>query len=245
MTEDRSTDRPVGSELTIPTGRMLYYPCSGRDFSQPIRTFANDVDTFWFADTSYLHRFPSGVERGRLQLPPIFEVVGHSKQNLQLPNENEAPAIQIQWQHRRSERLIDAWFLSMDAVSVFRELQSARKPISVFWHRRDGTGEGGSNLWWLHPNPGMHGAPGFLDDVLASMANHGQIVSDGSNAMTTFQLEKKNQCDSEPPQDAVHEFEYKQWRLKIVRDIHDQGSPTLVWEVGRGDREPLMNTDGR
>jgi hypothetical protein len=93
---------------------MLYYPCSGQDFSQPIRTFANDVDTFWFADTSYLHRFPSGVERGRLQLPPIFEVVGHSKQNLQLPNENEAPAIQIQWQHRRSERLIDAWFLSMD-----------------------------------------------------------------------------------------------------------------------------------
>ena len=143
MTEDRSTERPVGSELMIPTGRMLYYPCSGRDFSQPIRTFANDVDTFWFADTSYLHRFPSGVERGRLQLPPIFEVVGHSKQNLRLPNGNEAPTIQIQWQHRRSERRVDAWFLAMDAVSVFRELQSARKPISVFWHRRDGTVEGG------------------------------------------------------------------------------------------------------
>ncbi len=117
MSEDRSTERPVGSELTrsrIPTGRMLYYPCSGQDFIQPIRTFANDVDTFWFADTIYLHRFPSSVERGRLQLLPAFEVVGHSKQNLRLPNENEAPAIQIQLKHRRSERPIDAWFLAME-----------------------------------------------------------------------------------------------------------------------------------
>jgi hypothetical protein len=31
MSEDRSAERPVGSELMIPTGKMLYYLCSGRD----------------------------------------------------------------------------------------------------------------------------------------------------------------------------------------------------------------------
>ena len=61
--------------------------------------------------------------------------------------------------------------------------------ISCFAHINDGTGEGGSNLWFLAKNKDPH-KPGFLEELSVRLTDYAIIVTDG--ALTEKNFEKFN-----------------------------------------------------
>jgi hypothetical protein len=107
-------------------------------------------------------------------------------------------------------------------------LEKADKKLAVFFYRRDGVSEGGSNLCWLHPTPALDGAPAFLERVLGIIEPGGKIVSDGSNALEEFVVKQPNGSTGN---NKLVDFDYKQWRLHSDGPIDPQCDRTMIWSV--------------
>jgi hypothetical protein len=226
--EPDSSREHVTFQEILTKGRMLYYPGAGPDCEFAIREFHREIDSFWFADLIYPSHSRSHGQRSR-SLPRFvgFEIVETKAQIVELGNSQHCPIQRIQLVHRASGRQIEAVFLTADAVSIFEALEQNRKPIDVFVHRADGVAEGGSNLWWLHPHPGLSEAPGFLDRVLAIMEAEGRIVSDGCLAKKEFQTEFDGLAA--PPK----AFAYNAWQLEPIRETTRHRFPTWIWTIQR------------
>jgi|GEM_PF-5170175 len=156
-----------------------------------------------------------------------FEAGNVNRMIVRSDNGHSFACQQIELVHQASKRRIEVLYLAVDAVKVFEALEQAKKRIRVFVHRADSTGEGGSNLWWLHPHPTPEDAPGFLDRVLAIMKADGRIVSDGCLAKKEFQTEIDGLA---PPPKA---FAYHYWQLEPIRETSRRKFPTWIWKIHR------------
>jgi hypothetical protein len=157
-----------------------------------------------------------------------FEAGNVNRMIVRSDNGHSFACQRIELVHQASKRRIEVLYLAIDAVKVFEAIEHAKKRIRVFVHRADSTGEGGSNLWWLHPHPGLDDAPGFLDRVLAIVEEDGLIVSDGSNAAKGFCT--VNYGSSEPNADPTP-FTAERWQLTPIRTVAPRTNPTWIWQV--------------
>jgi hypothetical protein len=235
MTRDaQDADRPSGStpkyslEELIPSGRLLYYPCSGSDTRFPLEQFAGNIDSFWFADLRYEKDFRRPITEFDVPCPSGYRVETRTKLKVHSGIRDPFIAIRCQLRNPQSGRRLDVLYLATDAVGVFQGFEKSNKKISVFCHRHDGTGEGGSNLGWLHPNPAPEGAPAFLERVLALVEEHGSIVTDGSNALPEFaRVQQKEPSNSA----STREIAISQFRLRYRGQIDPDCTKTTEWEV--------------
>lgn len=212
----------------ISSGRLLYYPCSGKDTRFPLERFAESIDSFWFVDLRYEKDLRRPISEFDVPCPSGYEVEARTKMKVYPEIRDPFVALRCQLKHSQSGRRLEVLYLSTDAVGVFQCLEKFQKRISVFCHRRDGISEGGSNLWWLHPDPAPEGAPAFLERVLALVENNGTIVTDGSNALPEFLgAHLKDPSNSGSPR----EFNYSQFRLIYGGEIDLQSTQTDRWNV--------------
>jgi hypothetical protein len=98
-----------------------------------------------------------------------------------------------------------------------------RQRLSIFFHRGDSDGEGGSGFYWLGRKR--------LRDVLSCLEPDGVLVSDGSNALRSFRCGRSAlQIDQDhiPPP-----IEVASRRFACVGYLGDRNGPTLVWKQVR------------
>jgi hypothetical protein len=222
------TDSIFSLAELIPTNRLLYYPCSGLDTRFPLERFADSIDSFWFADMRYVKDLRKPIEDFVIHCPSGYTLEARTKLIVHPASRDPYIALRCQLRHRESRRQIEVLYLANDAVGVFQALEKADKKLAVFFYRRDGVSEGGSNLWWLHPTPALDGVPAFLERVLGIIEPGGKIVSDGSNALEEF-VEK--QPNGSSGNNKLVGFDCKQWRLHPDGPIDPQCDRTMIWSV--------------
>ena len=118
----------------IPFG-PLFYPCSGRDFDEPINLFSGSVSEFHFADPinpvrrrALKSRQPHKTSEPR-NIPHLGNVITQSSQSFRLRRLNEN-------------------VISHDKDGVLTLIDDI-PAISVFYYRGDSGGEGGSGQCWM------------------------------------------------------------------------------------------------
>ncbi len=212
----------------ISSGRLLYYPCSGKDTRFPLERFAESIDSFWFVDLRYEKDLRRPISEFDVPCHSGYEVESRTKMKVYPEIRDPFVALRCQLKHSQSGRRLEVLYLSTDAVGVFQCLEKFQKRISVFCHRRDGISEGGSNLWWLHPDPAPEGAPAFLERVLAQVEDRGTIVSDGSNALPEFGTSQNNgPTNFSGPKEIV----FNRFRLRSEGPFDQQCTRTISWVV--------------
>jgi hypothetical protein len=199
--------------------RSLFYPSAGQDTRVPVATFWPWIRDFWFVDIncdltrpfrksdreSDQHEILSGTT---LRTGEPFEVsVRHERYRWSRPHGD----ITI---HRCRGRGYD----------VFRTVFSSAHPISVFFHRGDSPGNGGSNFYWLGKKR--------LPDVLHRLEPDGLVVSDGSNAMRPFRWGSESDVEVTPDRRPAP-FRAAGRRFICVGCLDRRYGPTIVWKATR------------
>jgi hypothetical protein len=210
----------------IPSGRLLYYPCSGQDTRFPLECFAESIDSFWFADLRYVKDLRPSIAEFEIPCPCGYEVETRTKIKVDPGIRDPFAALRCQLRDTQSGRRIEVLYLASDAVGVFQSFELLQKRVSVLCHRRDGIGEGGSNLWWLHPEPAPEGAPGFLDRILSILEPGGKIISDGSNALPGFSINHGFDPSGHHQPEQIH---YNRWQVQPEGLVDPECQRTVLW----------------
>ncbi len=149
------------------TARTLFYPCSGNDIYTPIEAFKSVVTDFWFADFNYTKE-PLLKDGSTYQLSErAWEDVG----TLRTPRGSASIRKVF---HETYHRHLDSGTIRIHrcnghALDAFEQHIRARGiQLSVFFHRGDSPGEGGSGIYWLDRH---------LESVLEALEDGGLIVS--------------------------------------------------------------------
>lgn len=163
------------------------YPCAGNDISEPVQVFGERYDTFVFVDIKY-------SEESKVPEIPRWNELRGSHRRVGSPN----ASIRLVQDGRSKFRVVDPeWFLA-DYINettgrkilvvrrrgfgqyALHELQDGS--LSMFMHRRDSSGEGGSNVFYLANRETSHKPiSNLLDLIKRKMTNPALIASDGSN----------------------------------------------------------------
>lgn len=202
------------------TARTLFYPCSGNDIHTPIEAFDSVITDFWFVDFDYTEE-PLLKDGSTYRLSErAWEDVG----TLRTPRGSASirKVFHETYLRHLGSGTIRIHRCNGHALDAFEQLIRARGiQLSVFFHRGDSPGEGGSGIYWLDRH---------LGSVLETLEEGGLIVSDGSNAKRKFRR-RMNQPDINPAE--VKPFNYLNWRLECVGKLDNRRGPTLVWRVSK------------
>jgi hypothetical protein len=198
----------------------LFYPCSGRDWDLPIDTFLPWVDDFWFVDVNYRVERPIGPQRSlvRVNMEQLEGVTLTARTPYRVTVRHE--------EHRsRDGRYYRTHFCKGRGYDVFRSVfRVPNKKISIFFHRGDSPGEGGSNFYWLGEDR--------LPNVIDQLEIGGLVVSDGSLAMEQF----RRDFDPEIFElDYVEGFDLAGRTFSCVGYLGQRNGPTLVWKANAHD----------
>ncbi len=214
--------------LEILPGRF-YGPCSGRDISIAIELFGNLIDRFTFCDLSY---------RG-----PNFSAKEAVPDNWALTSRvqgfDQAVPEKTTWYGRspfRPRSTLESW-RRPDLSEVLIELrcdlaqdvlteQFAPGSISAFMHINDGTGEGGSDLWFL-TSPSMLAertdhAKEFLPQLVRRLCDGAIVVTDGVLTDPNFRCDKS------------FELAHGRWELiSSFSNARRPDRPLRAWRVNK------------
>ena len=171
---------------TIDVSRGSFFgPCAGmRDLALPLKAFGDRIDHFVFADLAYLrHR---GLSAAPFVPSDWVRVHAHSgvdatqgeKVSHYLGSRPFRPTLTEEVWRRPdgSEVRIEFWGDQAQDVLLRR---FALGSLSVFLHHHDGTGEGGSDLWFLADgDPEARHRPGFLVELAARLTNKAAVLTD-------------------------------------------------------------------
>ena len=170
------------------SGKVLLYPSAGSDFADAVDKFGDWIDTFVFVDLSYrLLDFKAPVLSGwflNRDRVSFFKVP---------PSMDRAQQLESS-----SHRQIDPeWlFLPYSRIGTNRKITIVLRKgfgqyalheiedggLSVFMHRGDSPGEGGSNVFYLDNRKRRHPPlSNLLDVIKRKLTSPGFVVSDGSN----------------------------------------------------------------
>lgn len=169
--------------VKIPYG-SFFYPCSGKDYKDPVSIFKKSVAEYHFSDpfnpiVKSIHGIAAPKRSDIIKLSDVGNVVLHNGASTTINNE-EFKIVS----HQK-----DGLLTFIDDI----------KSISIFYYRGDSQGEGGSGQFWL--------GPVLLDLILSRIINGGLIFTDWSNSYG--HLAKKLQS-----MDAEHEFLYRDIVIK-------------------------------
>jgi hypothetical protein len=102
-------------------------------------------------------------------------------------------------------------------------MRGTGRRLSVFFHRGDSPGEGGSNFYWLGRKR--------LANVLQQLEPGGLIVSDGSLALKQFRRTLED--ETLPDLSSIESFEAKGHRFECVGYLGYRYGPTFAWKTSR------------
>lgn len=207
------------------------YPCAGNDISEPVQVFGESYDTFVFVDIKY-------SEGSKVPEIPGWNEVRGSHRRVGTTN----ASIRLVQESRFKFRVIDPeWFLA-DYINdktgrkilvvrrrgfgqyALHELQDGS--LSMFMHRGDSPGEGGSNVFYLANRKTSHKPiSNLLELIKRKMTKPALIASDGSNTRIPELRDAANGVG------AIDSFASHglQWRRQQVSGL--LSSRTKVWEV--------------
>lgn len=219
--------------------RILFYPCSGNDVRESVRTWVHIIDEFWFAEISYSggRKFESAdmVNNIRWRVPsiriPNSEVVSQSETFLYGKNGELVPVKSFTYLVENFRKSVTLNFAGGCAVDAFECLPSDN--ISIFVNRGDHrvSGESSSGICWLSDEGSSCYPKGMLQRVLSKMTIGSFIVTDGSNATDSL---APYWNDMEYPADAHLKTEPLMLygvSLRCVGMLEPKYGPTLVWQI--------------
>lgn len=222
----------------------LYYPCCGRDWSDPLRLFGPWVRHLRLVDTH--RRFGSGSKFGRLSPSeyPEWKFLHREREeeatdtdDLGAGSGGEAPAtregpvtVSEVYRHRPTGREVTLHWTRMDGRQALDRFADS---LGVFFHRGDGgpckhPGEGASGSHWL--------CKAWLTPVLHRLVNHGFIVTDGSCGEEYPELSRFHRDNTVDGARAVREaqdFTVDGFDFQCVGFAGPRYGPTLIWQVSK------------
>lgn len=215
----------------------LLYPCSGTDVQEPVRVFAPSVRELMFCDVSA--RGPQvlpGYKRVGCELSGNPEVRASRRHSQGRSYAYVEPCVwseRLKHQHSGDD-IVVRWRRGFGqyALAEFRE-----KSISVFMHRGESQGDGGSNTWFLARERRDHEPLSNLFDKLAlRLRSPALVVSDGSNCRIR-PLRRFHNTDVSAPEAfaAMRVVVFEHWGLRwsCVGYMGRRYGPTLIWQVER------------
>ncbi|HPM79996.1 MAG TPA: hypothetical protein PLF81_04825 [Candidatus Anammoximicrobium sp.] len=192
------------------------------------------IDGFWFSDVSHNVDNPVLVHADyRLDSAQRFEMLGVTLKR------GEPFRIQVsseRYTYLPNGRVFVTNSCRGRGYDTFRvAFKESGRLLSVFFHRGDSQGNGGSNFYWLR-RP-------MIKSVFAQLDRHAIVVSDGSNAIPQLAKFHRNpdvrgdavaQCES---------FNICGRQLKCIGYLGEKYGPTLVWsaDAAEPNAEPQRN----
>lgn len=231
-------------ELLVPVEHLsdatFYYPCSGRDWADPLRIFGPWMRHVRFVELNYI--FLLSTKRGQLSqrdFPewkflsrttegnPMLPRTGYLGPNVErdIPNFQSCVVSEL-YRHRPTEREVTVHFHRGDGRKTLERLDD---PIGVFFHRGDtgpvdNPGEGSSGSHWL--------SKAWLQPVLDRMIDGGFIVTDGSCGIEYPELNRRGGIKShEEAIASAKEFTSDGIYFKCVGFAGMRNGPTLIWQI--------------
>lgn len=220
---------------------VLFYPCAGPDTEEAVDAFALDVTAFWFSDLDYQATdagFVAGCSpRGSMNVRGVPNASMGSRRTEGLTHRWIEPCVwTARMRHNRTAVDITVhWRRGFGEYALEREF--ADRSISVFMHRGDSPGEGGSGSYFLGRRLRRHEPLSRLFDKLAAkLQDEALIISDGSNcALRQLRaFHKDMEIEPSAAMDAsARPFERWGFRWKCIGYIGRHKGPTLIWRVTR------------
>jgi hypothetical protein len=200
--------------------RCLFYPSAGTDTAAPLEMFLPWVDDFWFADLAYDLTVP--FSRQHQMEDSREEKLCGTTVRTDTPYSVDVRHERHRWPQRSGP--INIHRCRGHGYDVWRAaFVVPRRAVSVFFHRGDSPGEGGSNFHWLGRKR--------LPDVLGCLEPGGLVVSDGSLAMSHFAKFRGTEMTGSEALNAVTPFTAASRRFVCVGYLGPRNGPTLVWKT--------------
>lgn len=221
--------------LEVARSGAFYYPASGTDIDTPLRVFADHIDEMHFCDIRYLdleELKPAWDAR-----PVEITYVGPRQARIERQfRRHLEPGKRIEIYGRSGKpnlKIIRRRGFAQMGLQEFRA-----DSISVFMHRNDGVGEGGSNLWFLHDKrKGYHPLSNLFSALQIRLKYKALVLTDGSNSYKSFlrSLDLKYGMSGEEIYKARKgaEFLHGSFKWECVGWINRQWRPTLMWGLTR------------
>lgn len=189
--------------------RNLFYPCSGQDFTEPIERFLPFIDEFWFVDIAYDLSQPLVPKNFLKHLDTrLVQETGFTIAN------NKPFKVGIRtdtYLEESTDRKIKVHSCQGKGYDTFRvAFRNTTKQLSIFFHRGDSIGEGGSNFRWLGSK--------MLKYLLLHLEPNGLIVTDGSLASSTFA-------------GTLTPFRKFERNFEPIAELEPRYGPTVVWKA--------------
>lgn len=208
----------------------FYGPCSGGDLPIAFKLFGSQINVFVFCDLRYGRPETSAAGSVPDDWVLISRIAGpDERQAVKFSNYQKGRPIRPSVVHevwRRPNGTDVSIDLRRDLAEDALVHQFAPGQISVFLHHRDGTGEGGSDLWFL-AGPDRcetqdNGKRFLLSEVATRLADGAIVVTDGMLADNGFGRAKPFRS---------HGFDWSP--IGIVDDRSCGDRTTLAWRATR------------
>ncbi|BAQ45814.1 hypothetical protein [Methylobacterium aquaticum] len=242
-TETASPGWLVTDEVrAVARGGVFFYPCAGTDTEEALAAFAPDVTTFWFCDPTYRADTVgaiAGCERTgpvSVQGEPNAAMVSRETEG-RIHRWIEPCVWTAPLRHQSTGADVTAhWRRGFGEYALAREFKDCS--ISVFMHRGDSPGEGGSGAHFLDRRPKRHEPLAFLFDKLAAkLRDEALVVTDGSNCgileLRTFHRDRATEGPRALEALAGQIFERWGFRWTCVGHLGPKYGPTLIWKLRR------------
>jgi hypothetical protein len=184
------------ASVPVPRGRF-YGPCAGQDLPLAFEVFGDVVDHFTFCDLAYSGSRVSARRAVPAEWRLMSRVQGLEEASVEKAtwypgNRPFRPRVTIETWRRPdgSEALVE---LRRDLAEDVLVDHFAPGSIAAFMHVNDGTGEGGSDLWFLASPKQGGGEDGrkreFLPETVSRLCSGGIVVTDGALADPGFRFD--------------------------------------------------------
>ena len=239
----------------LPTSRVLFYPCCGKDIYDAISFFHPIVDVFFFCDIRdhYITNDHRKIKKilSDFDLSETFEDYRFAKNNEDRPSRKIVDARGVErivlshlynkkiikqtqiWKNEKENKEIKIIQLVADGYEAFTNDETL-KEIGIFFYRGDSSGEGGSDVGWLETTERKRsGSPkgGHIEEVLQRMTNNGLVVTDGSNSKGRHNFMYKYSNDPKFQSPKIYDITINKNRFKFFGKITPKYGQTLVWQI--------------
>lgn len=222
----------------VSAGHFLY-PCAGNDYRPAIDVFLPYVSDFTFCDLYY----PAGLKMRRVSnsqdlIPISSRTEGPIHSTLRATGEHprvESSSLIETYRHQPTDRKIS--IRRRRGFGQFALLDAPLRSVSVFMHRGDSPGEGGSNIFFLADCNSNYKPVGHLLSKLAErLTDRAIVLSDGSNTRLAplKRFHRQNFSGAEALEHLREKsFVRSGFRWSCIGYLDNKYGPTLAWGLER------------
>jgi hypothetical protein len=227
-------------------GGVFYYPAAGADLDEPVAVLHEYIDTFWFCDIERPEKKLSVLTGPSLKYclterdtsgPVDAKIRMRSDDSGAMYRYLEPSLITEIYKNENGRHISILRRRGFGQIGLVKEF--SRHSISVFMHRGDSQGEGGSNAYFLANKRASYPPCANLFSTLSErLADRALIISDGSNSRFSW-VRRFHLPDRVSGKEAYayhaskpgRQFGGFSWRC--VGWLSQKYGPTLVWGLER------------